>query len=557
MRGNVAIPDQKKYNVIIIGGGINGAGIALDAALRGLSVLLLEKSDFGSATTSASTKLIHGGLRYLEYFELPLVRESLHERERLLKNAPHLVKPLRLKLPIYKHSARGSLVIKAGMIFYDLLSLGKSLPNHKMIWRVSRGKMEKSEPGLLQDQLKSIAIYYDCQVNYPERLCLEVVLSAREAGALTLNYCEVFAIGEMPEATRSVQFRDVSSGKKYQVFGEIIVNAGGPYVDKICGLLDPNIEQRIHGAKGSHLIFGKFENGPHHALYVEAIQDGRPFFIIPWRDYYLVGTTDIYFDGSLDRVSVSKEEIDYLLYEINHFFPDADITVNDILYSYSGVRPLPYEPDKKEAQVTRKHIIFDHGKHNGHRNFISIIGGKLTTYRNLAEECVDLICEKLNISDAKSETKAFPLFGSYGIGDMEKYRTEMAATYAESFHISPTLVDHLVQFYGARFKLVLDLTKDDADLKAQICEYNLDIKAQIVYAIKYEEAKTLADIIIRRTSIGTSACLGLNCAGVVADISASFFRWDEIRKKEEVEKFKERMIQLHLPDPLISQFVEE
>lgn len=557
MRKNVDVLDKKRFDVIIIGGGINGAGIALDAALRGLSVLLLEKSDFGSATTSASTKLIHGGLRYLEYFELSLVRESLHERERLLKNAPHLVNPLRLKLPIYKHSTRGSFVIKAGMIFYDLLSLGKSLPNHKMIWRVSKGRLKKSEPGILKDQLKSIAIYYDCQVNYPERLCLEIVLSAREAGAHTLNYCEVFAIGEMLEKTRIVQFRDVLTGKTYQVSGDIIVNAGGPYVDKVCGLLDPAIEKRIHGTKGSHLIFRKFENGPNNALYVEAIQDGRPFFIIPWRDYYLVGTTDIYFDGSLDRVSISKEEIAYLLYEVNHFFPDANITVKDILYSYSGVRPLPYEPDKKEAQVTRKHIIFDHGKHNNHRNFISIIGGKLTTYRNLAEECVDLICEKLAKPDLKSKTKTFPLFGSYGIGDLERYKTEMVATYAESYQISPTLVDHLVQFYGAKFMLVLDLTEEDANLKEQICEYNLDIKAQIVYAIKYEEAKTLSDIIVRRTSLGTSACLGLNCAGVVADIAAPFFKWDETRKKEEVEKFKKRMIQLHLPDPIISPFVEE
>ncbi len=545
---------RKIFDVIIIGGGINGAGISLDASLRGLSVLLIEKNDFGSATTSASTKLIHGGLRYLENFEFSLVRESLRERERLLKNAPHLVRPLKIKLPIYKESRRPSLIIQAGMILYDLLSFDKSLPNHKLIWGGRNSKIKKIEPGLNQKNLKSIVFYYDCQVNFPERLCIEIILSANKAGALTLNHHEVIGINGEESHRKEIQIRDNLSGEQYKVFGKIIVNAGGPYVDKISNLVNPNMDKIVHGTKGSHIIIDKFKNGPIDALYVEAIQDGRPFFIIPWRNYYLVGTTDIYFDGDLDNVSISETEINYLLYELNYLFTEAGLGVDDILYSYSGIRPLPYESGKREGQVTRKHIVYDHEKHDGHNNIISIIGGKLSTYRNLAEECVDLVCRKLGKTELNSKTKNYPLFGGYGIINIDNYKTILSDRLIRTYNLNKNTVDFLIDFHGSRIKNILELISNNPLLKEQICQHNLDILAQVVYAIKYEHAKTLEDILIRRTGIGTSACLGLDCVERTAEIASSYFNWDKIEMENAIKKYKKNIKKLYLPKPLTAKY---
>jgi len=548
---------EKTFDLIIIGGGINGAGIALDASLRGLSVLLVEKNDFGSATTSASTKLIHGGLRYLEFFEFSLVRESLKERELLLKNVPHLVRPLLLRVPIYKENRRNSLTIQAGMILYDILSFDKSLPNHKLIWKGRKGKLEKIEPGLNQNNLESIVFYYDCQVNFPERLCLEIILSANELGAETLNHCEVFEIDKENFNLPKVSIKNNLTGEIFEVFGKTIVNAGGPFVDKITDLIDFKITQKIHGTKGSHIIIPKFMNGPAEALYVEAKQDGRPFFIIPWRNYYLVGTTDIYFDGDLESISINEDEINYLLYEINHFFNNANIKTEDILYSYSGIRPLPYEPGKKEGQVTRKHIVFDHEKHDGHKNFISVIGGKITTYRNLAEECVDLVCKKLGNPELKSQTKDLKLFGAKGIEHFDKYQEEHSTEFEKKYNIHKATFDYLFDFYGSKFSEVLEIISKDQNLKEPICDHNSDILAQIVYAIKCEKAKTLEDILIRRTGIGTSACLGLECVEKVAEIAASYFKWNAMEEQEAIKRYKENVKRLYLPSPLCSKYEKD
>lgn len=545
---------EKTFDLIVIGGGINGAGIALDAILRGLSVLLVEKNDFGSATTSASTKLIHGGLRYLQYFEFSLVRESLRERELLLKNAPHLVRPLMLRIPVYKESRRNSLTIQAGMILYDLLSFDKSLPNHKLIWKGRKGKLQRIEPGLNQVNLQSMVYYYDCQINFPERLCLELVLSASELGAVALNHYEVIEITSMNSERQKVIVKNNLTGEKYSVLGKIIVNAGGPFVDKITALIDSKISQKIHGTKGSHIIIPKFKNGPTEALYVEATQDGRPFFIIPWREYYLVGTTDIYFDGDLENISINKEEITYLLFEINHFFTKANIKMEDILYSYSGIRPLPNEPGKKEGQVTRKHIVFDHEKHDGHKNIITIIGGKITTYRNLAEDCVDLVCKKLGSSELKSQTKEYKLFGSKGIETIEKYKENLSEECAKEKEIDINTMDYLIDYYGSNYTRVLEIISEHQNLKKPICSHNLDILAQIVYAITFEKAQTLEDILIRRTGIGTSACLGLDCVEKTAEIAASYFQWNEREKDNAIMRYKQNIKRLYLPHPLQSNY---
>jgi glycerol-3-phosphate dehydrogenase len=388
--GTSTVPDR--FDVIVIGAGINGAGIARDAAMRGLKVLLIDKGDIGSGTTSASTRLIHGGLRYLEHFEFGLVRESLREREILLRIAPHLVRPLAITIPIYKQSKRGRLMIRAGMILYDLLSWGKSLPRHRML---SRAETLERWPGLNPEGLVGSALYYDAQIEFPERLVMENVLSAGEFGAEVLTYTRVTNFTVKDGKVSGVEFgnEDDSEDVQKQVAGAaVVINAAGPWIDQVLERVPVKSPKLIGGTKGSHLVVRPFPGSPANAIYVEARSDGRPIFIIPWNELYLIGTTDVRFEGNPDEVRCEPWEIDYLLSETNLALPGAHLTRDSILYTYSGVRPLPVTGDKDEQSITRRHFIRQHPQLP---NLLSIVGGKLTTYRSLAEECVDLIFQKL------------------------------------------------------------------------------------------------------------------------------------------------------------------
>jgi len=354
--------------------------------MRGLKVLLIDKGEPGMGTTVASTRLIHGGLRYLEHFELGLVRESLREREILLRTAPHLVRPLAITIPIYKQSKRGRLTIRAGMIVYDLLSWGKSLPRHRML---SRAETLKRWPGLNPDGLLGSALYHDAQVEFPERLVMENVVSARELGAEVLTHTRVTNLAVENGKVSGVEFVG-EDGRKQFAEAFVVINAAGPWIDQV--LESVKSPKLIGGTKGSHLVVPAFPGAPANAIYVEARSDARPLFVIPWNKLYLIGTTDVRFEGDPDAVRCEPWEIDYLLSETNLALPDAHLTRDNILYAYSGVRPLPVTSDKDEQNITRRHFIRQHPELP---NLLSIVGGKLTTYRNLAEECVDLIFQKL------------------------------------------------------------------------------------------------------------------------------------------------------------------
>ena len=379
---------RASYDVVIIGAGINGAGIARDAAMRGLKVLLIDKGEPGCATTSASTRLIHGGLRYLEHFEFGLVRESLREREILLRIAPHLVKPLPIAIPIYKQGKRGRLTIRAGMILYDLLSRGKSLPSHRML---SRSQTLERWPGLNPDGLVGSALYYDAQVEFPERLVAANVLSAQKFCAEVRTHTRVMNLAVEDGKVSSVQFVSEDDQKELAE-AAIVINAAGPWIDLVLEHVPVESPKLIGGTKGSHIIVPPFPSAPANAIYLEARSDGRPIFIIPWNKLYLIGTTDVRFEGNPDEVRCEPWEVDYLLAETNLALPNAGLTRDSILDTYSGVRPLPVTDDKDEQSITRRHFIREHPRLS---NLLSIVGGKLTTYRSLAEECVDLIFRKL------------------------------------------------------------------------------------------------------------------------------------------------------------------
>lgn len=492
-----------EFDLIVIGGGINGAGIARDASERGLKVLLLEKEDFGAGCTAASTRIKHGGLRYLEHFEFGLVKESLAERKLSLKNENHLVKPLEFHIPIYKTDKRGYFLIKLGMLLYDFLSYDKSLPWHKMYYGDT---FKNIEPAIESEGLVGGAVFHDAQVSFPERVCLENILMARQNGAIVLNHAEVTKINLQNNEISSLEFFDHLQNKKFTAKSKSFVNASGPWLDNLCSLVGKNIDRKISGTKGSHLVVKQFPQGPKHALLLQAKSDGRPFFIIPWQEYYLIGTTDISFNGDLNHVRASTDEVNYLIEESNKTLKHKKLSKEDILFTYSGIRPLPYTAGSTPASITRRHLIFDH-KDEGVNNLFSIIGGKLTTYRLLAEQTVNLIYNKIGYDFVKTKTRTVPLLGAVE-GNIEEYKNEEIKSSKKKHMLDSDITAHLIDLYGKRYTEVLHQLKNNKELGYLLSSHNLDIRAQIDYAISAELAYTITDILLRRLSLGLSEGLG-------------------------------------------------
>ncbi len=514
------------YDVVIVGGGINGAGIARDAALRGLSTLLLEAADFGSGTSSWSSRLIHGGLRYLEYGELPLVYESLHERRNLLRIAPHLVRPLRLLIPLFRGGGRPPWLVRLGMVAYDLLSLGKSLPRHRML---SVADVVELAPGIATDGLKGGASYFDAQATFVERLVIENVLSAAAAGATVKNYCRALSLESRAGSLPVLRYRDESADTQASVEARCIVNAAGPWVDRVLEKADRAMPRLIGGTKGSHIIVDEFDGAPRVACYVEAAADDRPVFIIPWNGQFLIGTTDIRYDGDPAEARAEPAEVTYLLDTVNAVFPSAGLRPNDVNFAYSGVRPLPHVEKGPESAITRRHIVHRH-EGNG---LLSIVGGKLTTFRSLAEQVVDRIERDLGRRPTRCDTGHLPLPGG---GE-----ARVAGALGD---LAPKVRERLAQLYGGRCSRLAELCEGQPALAAVIDERHGIIAAEVVMALRDEFARTLTDIMHRRIMVGLSADLGASAAGAVLAAAAAETGWDDAAQREELaalERYNRRL----------------
>ncbi len=541
---------QTTYDLIVIGGGVNGAGVARDAALRGLKIILIEKGDFASGTSSWSTRLIHGGLRYLEYFEVPLVRESLREREILLHTAPHLVRPLLLTIPIYKDRSRPYWKIWAGMCLYDMLSADKTVPSHRML---SEAKFKQLFPSMDSDGLVGGAQYYDGQVTYAERLCLENIISADEAGATVLNYVKVTQLHRQGDKITHLTCQDVLTGEEFTVKGKekcLVINTSGPWVDSVCQLGVENgnktpigTTQKIGGTKGSHIIVEPFAGAPESSLYVEAKSDGRPFFIVPWLGLYLIGTTDYRIEGTPEQLKADNEEIDYLLQETNNIIPNARLSRTDVKFTYSGVRPLPNAEGKKAGSITRSHILFDHSK-EGVKNLISLIGGKLTTYRQVGEEIVNKVYQKLGQSAPICPTKYQPLPGAI-LANAPLIQQTLSDYEGK---VPCKSINHLFNVYGAKAINVLALVNSEPKLGELITPNLPDIKAQVVYAVQYEYAYSIVDIARRRTAIAMKAGYGLEVLPTLIDTLKTYCGWDDYKCATAKENYLNYMKNNCIPD---------
>ncbi len=509
------------FDVVIIGGGIIGTGIARDAALRGLKTLLVEKNDFAAGTTSRSTRLIHGGFRYLEHLEFGLVREDMREREILLKIAPHLVTPLPFLIPLTK--PRDRLVMSLGTLVYDILSFDKSLPGRK---HYSREITRKMEPNLQLPGLRGSDQYYDCQLWFTERLNLENAIAAVENNAIALNHAKVTGLLKNEHAVTGVELQDTITGNSYRVKSRMVINAAGHWMDSIYNMVDVHQKPILRRTKGVHLLTSRISN---NALVLFAKSDGRLWFVIPWHNYSLIGTTDTDYKGNLEEVYADDDDVNYILSEAQRTFPN--LKKEDIFYTHAGLRSLLHTGDTKPSNVSRAHLVIDHEKSDNIQGFISIIGGKITAYRGISEEITDIICNKLHFR-AMCTTSHTPLPGAPAV------TPEQIQQYTQEFNLDADTVAHLASLYGTRCSRILEMTHKDPRGRQTLCPHSHDILAQIWYAIEEESAITLSDFMFRRGSLGLAQCQGLDAIEVVAAEMARVMGWNPDEQQRQIADFR-------------------
>jgi len=523
------------FDLIVIGAGINGAGVARDAALRGLKVCLVEQADLCHGTTRWSSRLIHGGLRYLEFGELGLVHESLQERETLLRLAPHLVRPLPLLIPVFAGSRRGFNTVDFGLWIYDLLSLGRSVPGHQ---RLSRAEALVRLPGLKSAGLEGGVLYYDAQVAFVERLVVENALAAQAAGAELHTYTAVEHILRDGNRLRGVAVRDALSGARHTLEAPAVVNAAGPWLDRVLAGAEAALPRFLGPTKGTHIVVPALPGLKGLACYGEAQADGRPFFIMPWNGLALIGTTDTRCDEDPDRLRPQSSEVDYLLEATRGLLPGASLSRRSVLYAYSGLRPLPRQGLKETAAITRRHQVRHHGR--SVRGLYSLIGGKITTYRHLAEEAVDQVVARLGRPAAPCTTATAALPGT---APREQVLAELA-----SYPALPVATrGHLYDLYGGRAGEVAALTRQAPELAELLDPAGGAIAAEVVHAVRHEQARTLGDILLRRCMAGLGADLGAAALPKALAVAARHLGWDGARCAAEEAAYRAEIAQLQVP----------
>lgn len=510
---------REVFDLAVIGGGVTGAGVALDAASRGLSVALIEKRDFASGTSSKSSKLIHGGLRYLEQFHVGLVRESLHERAVLSRIAPHLSKPLEFLVPLYSSGERSplgtnKLKLAAGLWLYDLLAGRRNIGRHRWL---SREAALDEAPALESRGLRGAFVYYDCLTD-DARLVIEVIKAAAAFGALVANY--VSARGFRREDDVSlVELEDSIDAGSFELRARVVVNATGVWSDEVSRLCEATAPKRLRPSKGIHVIVPAERLRNRTAVLVPSLGENRFLFVIPWQGHTLIGTTDTDYQGSLDEPRAEVEEVARIMQSASRAFPQAQLSTNDVISTFAGLRPLIAADQQSTKELSRKEEIFE-----DKLGLITITGGKLTTWRRMAERVVDLVCGRLETLEGacrptshRSVTEHIQLAGGTTPGEA---RTK-AQRDASEFSVDIATVEHLMATYGGNYRVILELTRESEELRMTLTDGLPHIGAEAVYAARYEMSVTVEDFLSRRTRIDLLAPdHGRSCAMSVARLIA-------------------------------------
>lgn len=508
----------EEFDVVVIGGGIVGCGIARDAAMRGLRVALVEKGDFGAGTTSASTRIVHGGLRYLQMLDLRLVRLDLRERETLLRIAPHLVKPLEFFIPFFSDDPASRWTLRVGLALYDALSFDKSLPSRRWL---SPDEVRGMEPALTRPDLRAAASYYDARVDSPERLALENVLDAETHHATVRNYCEAIGTVMRHGRVEGLVVRDLLEQTEARIAGRVVVNATGAWVDRVTDRLTSGRSTALRTTKGVHIVCPPMTR---QALVLFSKVDRRLLFAIPREDLTWIGTTDTDYTGDPSDARATHADVEYILESVSGVFPA--LGPEDVLYTTAGVRALVRRAGT-ESSVSRMHRIVD-GAPLSPPGMISVLGGKITGYRAIAEEVTDLVCRHVGASNRRCGTAETPLPGGAPRAPAGSEREEVRAP----------VTSRLYDLYGSRSTDVLALAEARPDLARPLSPNYPDIAAQVVFSARHEHCVHLSDFLKRRTLLGSSRDQGWDAAAPAAALMASELDWAEARTRQEIESYR-------------------
>lgn len=541
---NLATLNSEHFDVLVIGGGVTGAGVALDATARGYKVALVEKADFASGSSSKATKLVHGGIRYLSSFDFPLVHEALVERGLLLQNAPFLVHPLAFVLPIYEGDRHPvgmpfttpggvglSWILNLGLWLYDLMAGRRNIRRHR---HISRGGVLKQAPALLLEGLKEGFIYYDAQTN-DARLTMALIRTAAQYGATITNYTEVTSFLTGQGKVSAAIVRDHLGDQELVVRARHIVNATGVFSEQVEALTDTEPQVHVVPSKGVHLVLSREDvKLGNMAIVLPETDDRRVIFIVPWESRAIVGTTDTG-SGDLDRPIATRDDILYLLNHVNRYL-SIRLTEDNIISTYAGYRPLllPRSSKHSTAKLSRSHSVLESPS-----GIVSIVGGKLTTYRRMAQDTVDVLSRR-DGSVPVHPTQSLPLHGSAGWPAMQR-ELEIKGT---SLGLDHQILAHLGRSYGTEANTILSLIADDPSLARRLVDDLPYIRAEVVYACRYEMAMTPYDVLARRTSlILEDRQRGLGIVDEVADLMAKEHSWSPGQRNALVASYRNAMQQ--------------
>ena len=499
----IARLQTQSFDLFIVGGGIVGAGIARDAAMRGLRVALIEQGDFASGTSSKTSKLIHGGLRYLEHGHIGLVFESLRERAILRTIAPASVHPLSLLLPVYRGDRRAPATINVGLWLYDLLAIGRNVAPHRM---VSARRALALEPNLRVEGLRAAGLYADCRMD-DARVCLLNILQAVQFGASCANYVRLVAfLKDQHGRLCGGEVEDLAGGRTFEIFAKVVVNATGPWSDRIRVMSESQATPRLAPTKGIHLIVRRIA---HEALFVQA-RDGRMLFVLPWGDDgSLIGTTETPVRGSLEELAAESDEVGYLLDATNRILPGSHLDEEAIITTFAGARPL-LAFDGSSTSASREHRIETDAS-----GLISVLGGKYTTYRRIAQQTVDVIVRREHWRTERCLSDQVSLLES-------THPVAMAQWHDLTRAMDPDVLARLISRYGVSCVRVLQLISLEPALGLAVCPHHEVLAAELIHAFQQELACTITDVLARRTRIAWSSCQGLDFLSMLTDLARRY-----------------------------------
>ena len=522
------------YDIIVIGAGITGAGVAREASMRELKVAVVDKQDFASGTSSRSSKLAHGGIRYLGLGEMDIVRESTTERNWMRIHIPHLVRPIPFLFVALEGGKYKKRDILGACRIYDYLGDDKSdFKNYKKHKWYSPEEIFGMEPGFIKEGNIGGAVYYDNNVD-DARLTIETLKEAIIRGADVVNYCKVTGYIKDKEKIVGVKCTDLENRSDFEIKGTLVVNATGVWTDDLLKNYPEDIPKPlIRPTKGVHIQFRREHVKNNMATIIRSISDDRAFFVLPRnKKFTIIGTTDTDYKDDLANPICNKEDADYLINSVKHYFPNAELDYDNIISTYAGIRPLVMQKGKSESQISRKHIIFF-----SNDGLLTITGGKLTAFRSMAEDLFKEIEVKEIFPNIRRQENFSKQRYIISLDKQEWFKILKNS----GIQLEEDIVDHIYQQYGKGALKILEIIRDSESLKEKIFKDNDFVKAEIIYCLRYEMTQHLIDLFCRRTemSLWISHKNAIKTATIVADIMATEYNWNEDKKKQEINAYIE------------------